>query len=47
MDGLVNIEKLVSGTARPCPGSEGCTHPLPLSCHFLKIAAFFSGAQLA
>lgn len=49
MDGLVNIEKLVSGTASPCPRSEG-PHAsiLPLSpVTSPKIAAFLSGAQLA
>lgn len=47
MDGLVNIEKLVSGPANPCPVcvSEGL--PPPPSCHFPHIAAFLSAAQLA
>lgn len=46
VDGLVNIEKLVSGTANPSPVSGGlASSPSPGTP--LKTAAFLHGAQLA
>lgn len=49
VDGLVNIEKLVSGMADPGPGAGAgiCPPPSPCPGSPLKTAAFLLGAQLA
>lgn len=48
VDGLVNIEKLVSGTAYPGLGAgAGILPPHPHPGSPLKAAAFLLGAQLA